>query len=306
MDAEGNILQTKTNNVHGQIIFDEMTYEEVGEYSYTIREVPGVQNGVTYDDHEFDVMVNVEDDGEGQLIATLVYLDGAVEFTNDYTPAVGNVVLEAEKILEGQELREGQFHYELVDESENIIDKAENDANGQIIFDEISYDATGRYTYIIREVQGTQGGITYDTNTHTVDVDVVDEEGQLYATPNYRNGPAVFINHYETAPDSIVLEAEKVLEGQNLRNHQFSFELLDEAGEVLQTKPNNVDGQVFFDEITYEEVGEFIYTLREVVGTQGGVTYDTTEYQAVVTVTDNGEGQLEADVEYSKDPHFYK
>src|SRR5699024_8733463 len=93
----------------------------------------------------------------------------------------------------------------------------------------------------------------------------------------------------------------KVLEGQELRAGQFEFVLVDEAGDVVQTVSNNANGQVIFDEIEYDEVGEYSYTLREVEGIQGGVTYDATEFEAIVTVTDDEEGQLHAAVEYNKE-----
>src|SRR5699024_2290876 len=145
-----------------------------------------------------------------------------------------------------------------------------------VIFDEIIFDEVGEYTYTIREVQGDLGGVTYDANDFTFEVTVEDnEEGNLVATVQEVDGPAVFINSYEPAPGSIVLEAEKILEGQDLRNGQFRFELLDESGETIQTVTNNADGQVIFDEITYDEVGEHTYIIHEVEGVQGGVDYDT-------------------------------
>ena len=304
VDLEGEILQTVSNNAFGQIIFDEIVYDEAGDYEYTIQEVQGTQPGITYEQNKINVLVNVADDGEGNLIAEASYNQPA-EFTNSYTPNPGNVVLEAQKVLNGQNLVDGQFTFELVDESGDVIRTAENNADGQVIFDEIKYETPGKHTYIIQEVTGTQGGMTYDDSKYTVVVDVVDEEGQLEATANYIGGPAVFTNNYEADPDSAVIEASKILEGQELRKGQFEFQLLDESGEVLQTVSNNENGQVFFEEITYEEAGVYNYSIREVEGTQGGVTYDSTVYNLNVEVVDGREGQLIATVNYTDGPAVF-
>src|SRR5699024_7638465 len=111
---------------------------------------------------------------------------------------------------------------------------------------------------------GTQGGVTYDSSVFNLSVEVVDgREGQLIATVNYVNGPAVFNNNYTSNPDSVIIEAEKILEGQNLRDGQFEFELVNKSDEVIQTVTNNAEGQVIFEEITYDEIGEYNYTIRE-------------------------------------------
>src|SRR5699024_6085022 len=122
---------------------------------------------------------------------------------------------------------------------------------GQVIFDGTTFDEVGVYHYTISEVEGTQGGVTYDSTVYNLSVEVVDgREGQLIATVHYVNGPAVFNNNYTSIPDSVIIEVEKILEGQNLRNGQFEFELLDESGDVIQTVTNNAEGQVIFEEIT--------------------------------------------------------
>src|SRR5699024_10897008 len=111
----------------------------------------GSQGGITYDDAEISVNVSVIDNGEGQLEESVNYLDGPVSFTNNYEAAPDSIVLEAEKILEGQALKEGQFTFELVDESDNVVQEVSNNQNGQVIFDEISYGEVGTHHYTIRE-----------------------------------------------------------------------------------------------------------------------------------------------------------
>lgn len=307
VDAKGDVLQTKYNNGNGQVIFDELTYDKTGEFTYTIREVKGSQGGVTYDPTNNQVVVTVTDDGQGQLVATLTYLDGPAVFTNTYTAAPDHVVLEAEKVLEGQKIRNGQFSFELLDEEETVLQTATNNANGQIVFEEMTYEKVGVHNYLIREVKGSQGGMTYDEKTYRVNVSVTDNgQGQLVTSVTYLDGPAVFKNSYQAEPDSVVLEAEKTLQGQELRDKQFSFELLDEEGSVLQTVKNNAKGQVIFSQLTYEETGDYNYTIREVKGSQGGMTYDETTYPVHISVIDDGEGKLVATVNYPDGPVVFE
>lgn len=307
LDASGTVMQTVTNNANGQIIFDKITYDEVGEQTYTIREVTGTQGGVTYDETEFGVIVRVIDGREGDLIATAEYTDGPASFTNTYVPAPDNVVFEAGKVLEGQDLRADQFTFELVDSAGTVIQTVSNDATGQIIFDEVIYDAVGEHTYTIREVEGTQGGVTYDKTEFEVTVVITDDGiGQLTATETYAADDVTFTNIYVPAPDSATLEAMKVLEGQELRDDQFTFDLLDEAGNVLQSKENTEDGQVTFDDLIFDTVGEYAYIIVEQKGTQGGVTYDKTQFNVIITVTDDGVGQLTATADYSDGPAVFE
>lgn len=299
VDNNGVVLQTKENNADGQIIFDEMTFESAGEYHYTIREVEGTQGGITYDETEFNVVVSVMDDREGTLTVKVDYVDGPVEFNNVYVPAPDSVVFEASKLLEGQELRAGQFEFELVDADGTVLQTKENNANGQVIFDEMTYDVVGEHTYTVREVEGTQGGITYDSNVFEIKVSVEDNlEGNLVAETVYVTNEPIFTNIYETAPDSVVFEAEKILNGRDLENNEFKFELADSDGNVIQTVTNNANGQIYFNEIQYEEAGEYVYSIREVTGTEETITYDESEFSVVVTVTDDGEGQLTAMAQY--------
>ena len=307
VDQTGTVLQTVTNNANGQVIFDTLTYEKTGDYNYTIREVKGNQGGVAYDEVTYPVNVSVIDDGQGQLVATLNYLDGPAVFTNTYTAAPDHIVLEAEKVLEGQKIRNSQFSFELLDEEETVLQTVKNDANGQVIFEEMTYEEVGVHNYFIREVKGSQGGVTYDESVYQAIVSVVDDgEGKLIANVTYPDGPAVFENTYVSKPDQVTIEATKRLEGQKLVNGQFTFELIDEEGLVLQTAENNQSGQVVFDELTYQTVGNHSYTIREVKGTQGGVTYDEAVYKVSVSVVDDGEGQLIANVRYPDGPAAFK
>ena len=300
VDEAGDVVQTKSNDAIGQIYFDELTYDEIGEYRYTIREKAGADSTVTYDTKEIGVVVKVTDE-DGQLVATATY-EGNQVFENDYTPQAGSVVLSAEKVLTGRTLQADEFAFELVDEEGNVLQTKANDATGKIYFDALAYDKAGEYHYTIREQAGSNSTITYDAKELAVVVTVTDEAGQLTAVAEYE-GNQVFENSYQPQAGSVVLSAEKVLTGRTLQANEFDFELVDEAGNVLQTKANDGTGKIYFDALPYEETGEYHYTIREKAGIDGTITYDRKELAVVVTVTDE-DGQLTAVAEYEGNQVF--
>ncbi|NQE04161.1 Spy0128 family protein, partial [Enterococcus gallinarum] len=257
-----------------KVYFDAIPYEEAGDYNYTIREKAGQDDTVTYDDTEVPVTVSVKDN-EGQLEATATYEGNAV-FTNTYTPKAGSVVLEAEKVLTGRSLVAGEFTFELVDQEGQVIQSQTNDGSGKIYFDAIPYEEAGDYNYTIREKAGQDDTVTYDDTEVPVTVSVKDNDGQLEATASYE-GNAVFTNTYTPKAGSVVLEAEKVLTGRSLVAGEFTFELVDQEGQVIQSQTNDGTGKVYFDAIPYEEAGDYNYTIREKAGQDDTVTYDDTE-----------------------------
>ncbi|MGF1932129.1 Spy0128 family protein [Enterococcus casseliflavus] len=300
VDEAGSVILTQTNDGNGQVTFDAITYNEPGDYHYTIREKAGDDPTITYTDKELKVTVTVTEE-DSQLIAKAVY-EGNQVFENDYTPKAGSVVLSAEKVLIGRDLKAEEFDFELVNEAGTVLQTKANDATGKIYFDDLPYDKAGEYRYTIREKAGTDRTITYDTKELAVVVTVTDEDGQLVAVAEYE-GNQVFENDYQPKAGSIVLSAEKVLTGRTLQANEFDFELVDEEGTVLQTKANDATGKIYFDALPYEETGEYHYTIREKTGTDGTITYDTKELAVVVTVTDE-DGQLTAVAEYEGNQVF--
>ena len=127
----------------------------------------------------------------------------------------------------------------------------------------------------------------------------------LGITPNAGTSFNVFdekSDQPEVAPTSVSLAARKVLTGRALTEGEFSFELKDASGNVLQTKTNAADGSVAFDAIKYSQAGDFDYTISEVTKTGAeakGVTYDGRQVAVHVSVKqDPGSGELSATVSY--------
>jgi pilin isopeptide linkage protein/LPXTG-motif cell wall-anchored protein len=240
-------------------------------------------------------------DEDGTLVATPSY-EGSQTFTNEYQPAAGSVVLQANKVLTGRSLQAGEFSFVLKDENGEAIETVNNDGTGAVNFSAITYDQAGTYTYTISEVAGNETGISYDDHVINVTVDVVDEDGTLVATPSYE-GSQTFTNEYQPAAGSVVLQANKVLTGRSLQAGEFSFVLKDENGEAIETVNNDGTGAVNFSAIDYDQAGTYTYTISEVAGNETGISYDDHVINVTVDVVDE-DGTLVATPSYEGSQTF--
>ena len=300
-----NKLQTTTNQ-NGKITFEPIEFTEEGEHTYTVKEVKGDNATITYDTAEKQVTVKVTRDGDA-LKAEVVYPENKT-FTNAFTPKATTATIELTKELTGRDLVDGEFSFELY-EGTNKLQTVTN-KSGKVSFDAISYTAEGEHTYTVKEVKGNVPGITYDTAEKQVTVKVTKDGDKLKATVVYPESK-VFANTYTApSPAKAQISASKILEGRALKDGEFSFNLLDEAGKVLQTKQNAADGSVAFDEISYsqEDAGKtFHYTIKEVIpqSQEKGMTYDQASIEVTVTVTkDDASNTIKATVAYGAKTSF--
>ena len=285
------VVATAKNAADGTVTFKEIELETAGEYTYTITEKAGSEKGVTYDTAKHEVEVKVTDNGQGQLVATVT--GNNPTFTNTYKAAKTSATITATKVLNGKELEADKYEFELK-EGDKVVATAKNAADGTVTFKEIEYNEAGDHTYTISEKAGSEAGVTYDTATHEVTVNVTDDgQGKLVATVTGNN--PTFTNTYKAAPAKIAIEAKKVLNGKELEIDEFEFEL-KEGDKVVATAKNAAGGLIRFSEISYSKAGVYNYTITEKVGNKLGVTYDKTEHPATVEVKDNGSGQLVATV----------
>ena len=100
---------------------------------------------------------------------------------------------------------------------------------------------------------------------------------------------------------SVILEGTKNLTGKDLTEGMLEFKVVDKDNNVVSKGKNDKDGNIYFAVINYTEAGTYTYKVKEVVGELGGITYDTTVFEVIVTVVDNGNGQLVATVNYPED-----
>ena len=285
------VVATAKNAADGTVTFKEIEYNEAGDHTYTISEKAGSEAGVTYDTATHEVTVNVTDNGEGKLVATVT--GNNPTFTNTYKAAKTSETIKATKVLNGKALEAGKYEFELK-EGDKVVDTATNAADGTVTFKEIEYNEAGSHTYTISEKAGSEAGVTYDTAKHEVKVNVKDDgAGQLVATVTGNN--PTFTNTYKAASTTVNITAKKVLEGKALEAGKYEFEL-KEGDKVIGTAKNAADGTVAFEGIEYKEAGSHTYTISEKAGNEAGVTYDKSTHNVTVKVTDNGQGQLVATV----------
>lgn len=277
------------------------------EFTYTVTEsgsVPGVDNDA---EASKTFKVTVTDNGDGSLSVVSNPAQGALfAFTNTYSvepeesSPTGEGGIAITKNLTGRNLNEGEFTFELVDQSGATVATGKNDASGNVELGTVKFTKPGRFTYIIREAKGSLGGVNYDAAEYKATAGVTDNgDGTLAVTWSFATAagdPASaieFNNTYTAAPTSVLLGGTKVLDGRALAEGEFTFVLNDADGNELQTVTNNAQGGFCFDQITYDAAGTYEYTISEVKGDAEGVTYDDATIAVKVVVTDNGKGQLE-------------
>lgn len=305
--SDDNIRQTKKNAADGRVTFDAIDYTKVGTYHYTIKEKDNGLGGVTYDKKEIKATVKVTDDGNGQLVAQVSYDTANPIFRNTYLAKETTATLEANKVLTGRDLEANEFAFDLIDPNGKVVETVKNAKDGKISFKELTFKTAGTYTYTIKEQAGALGGVKYDTKVIKATVTVTDDgKGQLHATVAYENNQNTFTNTYSADKATATLSAKKLLEGRNLKEGEFEFELTGTDDQVHQTKTNAQDGSVTFDTIEYTKVGTYHYTITEKDTKLGGVKYDTKVIKATVTVTDDGQGHLVTKVAYEKDDQTFK
>ena len=251
--------------------------------------------------------VEVTDNGDGTLTAESE--EGSkLAFENLYKSDKATVHFNGQKVLEGRPLKADEFTFNVTSDEENapMPEKTEvkNEEGGNIDFGTITYgkddlgDATEKtFTYQVKE-SGEQPGVANDTETKTVKVTVKDDgEGHITAETEPKEAPLfAFNNTYSTtSKESSVTDTVKIrktLTGRKLKNKEFTFVLKDKDGKNVAEAKNNADGSVAFKSLTFDEVGTYNYTVKEVKGNAKRVSYDANAYKVTATVTDNLDGTL--------------
>lgn len=277
------------------------------EFTYTVTEsgsVAGVDNDA---EASKTFTVTVTDNGDGTLSVASNPVQGALfTFTNTYSvepeesSPTGKGGITITKNLAGRNLNEGEFTFELVDQSGATVATGTNEANGNVELGTVKFTEPGRFTYTIREAKGSLGGVDYDATEYKATAEVKDNgDGTLAVTWSFDTAagdPASaieFNNTYTATPTSVLLGGTKVLDGRALAEGEFTFVLNDADGNELQTVTNNAQGGFCFDQITYDAAGTYEYTISEVKGDAEGVAYDDATIAVKVVVTDDGKGALE-------------
>lgn len=301
-------------------------FAKEGVYRYQVKERKGDNPGVAYDSRTWILTVTVTDDLTTftRRITANTTCDGvqsdAIQFTNTYAPKDVTVSLTARKTFDNADASHAKltdFQFQLFDNERAVgvpVQTVNADRNGDVRFQPLTFTASQlkgnkskTFTYTVREIRQSAGGVNYDSHMGMWQITVTDDlTGQLKAqTRTNAAYPTTFTNTYQAKPVSVQFRAHKTLNdpdhtGIQLQAGQYEFKCVEDktGGQVGTAKTNDQRGDVLFDAISYTRPGTYDYTIRETPGDRGGITYDTTKHHVRVTVTDDGEGRLLADVKY--------
>lgn len=317
-DAAGNVDFGKTTFKLSDL--EDVTPAADGSrsktFEYKVTE-SGSAAGVTNDTNKTKpFQITLKDDGKGKLTATCNPKEGPkFTFTNTYSvgelPSSITDQIKIDKNLTGRDLKKGEFSFELL-ENGKVVAKGTNDASGNVTFDKITYNKPGTHTYTVREVNNDLGGVTYDDRAYTVRTTITDNrdgtmkaEHQAVVQKDNEFAPIegneiTFNNKYEAKSTTASIGAVKRLTGKDLKDGQFTFQLKDENGKVIDEAKNDKAGAISFKALEFDKAGTYKYTISEVNDKQKEIKYDTSEKVVTITVKDSGDGYLQAQVESEK------
>lgn len=328
IDKEVKPVETVENAANGKVTFSAIKYTEIGQHTYMLREVKGDAGGITYDDATYIIVTTIADNGKGQLVATHE-LKGAkdaksIKFKNVYTTNAAEVSLVGKKnlqVADGLTPADiaGKFTFTVTGEDGAPMPanaSVTNHAKGKVDFGKITFTLDGlnkalgekpekrehTFTYTVTE-SGEVAGVTNDAKlSREVSFTVTDDGKGNLSVSHKPDGDVAFTftNTYNVTPveTSVTdqITANKVLIGRDLKEGEFSFELV-EGNKVVATGINDAEGNITMSAVKYTEAGEHTYTLREVNGgtISKGITYGDAKYTIETTITDKGDGTLKAE-----------
>lgn len=324
---DSELIETVKNAADGKVTFSAIKYTEIGQHTYKLHEVKGNAGGIEYDDAVYTIVTTIADNGKGQLVATHELKDAkdvkSIEFKNAYTTNATKASLAGIKNLQVDDALTpaditGKFTFTVTGEEGAPMPAStsvHNDVDGKVDFGKITFTlddlnkAVGEkpekrehtFTYTVTE-SGEVAGVTNDAKpSREVSFTVTDDGKGNLRVSRKPDGDAAFTftNTYNVTPveTSVTdqITANKVLTGRELKEGEFSFELV-EGDKVVATGTNAADGAITMGKVAYDKPGKHAYTLREIKGgtTSKGVTYSDAEYTIETTITDKGDGTLEA------------
>lgn len=334
VDKEDKPVETVKNDASGKVAFKAIKYTEIGQHTYKLHEVKGNAGGIAYDDAVYTIVTTISDNGKGQLVATHELKDAkddkdaeSIEFKNAYNTNAAEAPLAGIKNLKAADGLTpagitGKFTFIVTGEDGAPMPTsttATNDAAGKVDFGKITFTlddlnkALGEkpekrehtFTYTVTE-SGEVAGVTNDAKpSRTVSFTVTDDGKGKLSVSHKPDGDVAFTftNTYNVKPvkTSVTdqITATKRLTGRDLKDGEFSFELVEGEGKdakVVATGTNDADGKIAMGKITYDKPGKHPYTLREANGgtISKGITYSDAKFTIETTITDKGDGTLEA------------
>lgn len=329
LDQNGVVVDGKRNDRNGEVTFDPLLFDEtqVGQtYCFAVREVPGNDDDVVYDDREFAYAVTVFDNGDGTLSFAQnmvdasdmwtedaggvrpnpswepVPVDGSPVFCNRLKPGGLRVEKHVDSVPGGREEDEFVFHIRLSGEGADSLDKL---GCSVVRLSSAGQQETGEFDLVLENgvadvcLHANEAAVLQDVipagTTYTVQeqapggwvlVSQTDTSGTIQPRTT---SVASFTNRYDEASVSVSLAGTKTLDGKATQADAFAFELR-EGGELIETVRNQAGGGVVFSPLVYNEsdVGTHTYEIREVDGGDDDVVYDGHQETVIVEVSKDG------------------
>lgn len=280
----------------------KVTYTFKSDY---LKDLASNYNGQTFN---LVITATVKNDATGTITNQAIVNNSNVQskpsVSTTLTELQGSFSLAAKKVLKNKDLNGDQFAFDVKNSDGEVIKSAKCDADGNVDFGTFNVGAPGTYEFTISEEDDEQGGIDYDTKESKVKVVVTQVSGtnDLNCVVTYDGSSSVptFTNSY-SASGTWEPSVFKVLKGADLKDGQFTFEILDLDGKVVTTGKSSADGMVDFDNLSFTDADSgmtYTYTIREVNDKQEDITYDDSTYTVKLTITDNGDGTLDFDAIY--------
>ena len=328
----GNDQTTITGAGDGN--FGNITFDKAGTYHFTIAEVPGSDEGYTYDPLSWDLEVVVEDRDSVLTVVSKTYTqtdaDGQevtsneeATFINDYEVVPTGYTPKVTKAVTGDvpEGRDAQFRFALTaraDNPEGAVLPADTEVtiegSGEADFGKIQFEQAGTYRFDITEINDKLTGYQYDGSVWTLTVVVKDTEhilgveSAVYTRQDEATSDvAAFENHYQPNEAAYAPRVTKHLSGDKTpSNATFTFTMQALAdnpeGAAVEGTSASVAGagQTAFAPITFTKAGTYRFDIREADGHEAGYTYDEHIWRVTLEVADEDGVLTIADVTYEK------
>ena len=280
LDSTGTVVDAAESLEDGTVNFKTLRFTAEGTYNYKIREVNDNRPGIRYDNSIKNATVRIWRDGSG--INKAVTYEGGLSSAPVFNNATEVTNLKITKKVEGRYDYTTAFNFKVTINGKEELFTLRN--GGEEVIEGVKIGST----YKVEEVNIPQG---YSL------VSITNAEGTVNSTQEV----LVKATNKYNVNGSVALQAKKVLRGKELTSGQFTFELRDATGKVIDTVKNDGNGDVYFNAIPLTQAGVFNYRIREVRGSESGITYDTHEEDVRVVATDDGRGTLTPQVTYDAD-----
>nr|WP_276925305.1 FctA domain-containing protein [Faecalibaculum rodentium] len=315
LDSKNQVVSTAANTPDGSVLFDELMFDQPGDYAYTIHEVKGELDEVTYDETSYSAVVHVTDPGNGQLVATVEYKNGdsvigAPVFENRINPGSLSITKTVENETEYIKDREFTFTLSLKDKDGKALTDSYNwksmteGRSGSIKDGETLTLRNGEIITINDLPSGTEYSFE---ETSAEGFELTSGRNTSGTIQGGQTAEVSFVNTYQMREKPLELQLSKTLTGAELKDGQFTFQLKDKSGNVIQEVKNKADGSIVFEPIAVpaDSIGkELKYTVTEVNDGQKFITFDEKTIEISVLVKDDGKGNMEFEITYPEEAVF--